>query len=336
MKIAVVGAGAIGGLLAVRLANSGQDVTVIARGAHLAAIRASGLKLLHADGREEVARVAATSDCAEAGVHDVVFLCVKANQIAAIAPAMRALYGAATPVVTMQNGLPWWYFQRLEGPYAGHRLKTADPDGVIEAAIEARRVVGSVVYPAGEIAAPGVIRHVEGMRLPLGEPDNSETARVVRLSEILNAAGFKAPVLNDIRSEIWLKLWGNMTFNPISALTHAPLSDICDEPATRALAQRMMAEAQAIAEKLGASFRVSIDRRIDGAQKVGRHKTSTLQDVEAGRAIEIDALIGSVLELGQLTGIATPNIEAVHALLVLLQRTMQAENARRVLLPIAA
>ena len=187
MRIAIVGAGAIGGLLAVRLANSGQDVTVIARGAHLAAIRSHGLKLLHPDGHEEVARVAATSDCAEAGVHDAVFLCVKANQIAAVAPSMRALYGAGTPVVTMQNGLPWWYFQRFEGPFAGHRLQTTDPDGVIEASIEASRVIGSVVYPAGEIAAPGVVRHVEGLRLPLGEPDNRETARCIRLSETLRA-----------------------------------------------------------------------------------------------------------------------------------------------------
>jgi 2-dehydropantoate 2-reductase len=333
VKIAIVGAGAIGGILAVKLARGGEDVTVIDRGAHLAAIQSGGLRILHADGTEEVAQPRAVATCAEAGAQDLVFLSVKANQIAALAPSIGALFGAGTMVVTTQNGLPWWYFQNFAGPHAGYRLRTADPDGVITRAIDAQRIIGCVVYPAGELVAPGVVRHVEGDRFPVGELDGGASARVQRVSAALVNAGLKSPVLDDIRSEIWLKLWGNMSFNPISALTHATLVDICDEPATRALAEHMMREAAAIAGKLGVTFRVTIDKRIAGAAKVGKHKTSTLQDIEAGRAIEIDALIGSVLELGQLTGVATPAIEAVHALLVLLQKTMQAEHAKCVLVP---
>ena len=336
MKIAIVGAGAIGGLLAVKLANSGQQVSVIARGDNLAAIKARGLRLVRVDGSEEIAHVTAYANCTDAGRHDAVFLAVKANQIAAVAPTIGALFGADTPVVTMQNGLPWWYFQRFDGAHAGYRLRTADPDGVIEANIEAPRILGCVVYPASELTVPGVIKHVEGDRLPIGELDGRDSPRARQLAEVLIGSGFKSPVLEDVRSEIWLKLWGNMSFNPISALTHATLVDICDEPTTRRLAGNMMGEAAAIAQKLGATFRVPIEKRIAGAQKVGKHKTSTLQDVEAGRAIEIDALIGSVLELGQLTGVATPNVEAVHALLVLLQKTMLAGKSKRVLVPLAA
>ncbi|MGB7540384.1 MAG: 2-dehydropantoate 2-reductase, partial [Burkholderiales bacterium] len=236
-----------------------------------------------------------------------------------------------TMVVTTQNGLPWWYFQNFSGPHRGYRLKTADANGVIEQNIEARRIIGCVVYPAGEILSPGVVKHLEGDRFPVGELDGSESERVKQVSEVLAAAGLKAPVLADIRSEIWLKLWGNMSFNPISALTHATLVDICQEPATRALAADMMREAQAIGEKLGVTFRVPLDKRIAGAEKVGKHKTSTLQDVEAGRPVEVDALIGSVIELGELTGTPTPAIRAVHALLKLLVKTMRDEHARVVL-----
>ncbi len=336
MKIAIIGAGAIGGLLATRLANIGADITVVARGAQLAAIRAGGLRVIRPDGSEDTASVRAVATCADVGVRDLVFLAVKANQIADIAPSIGTLFGDQTSVVTLQNGLPWWYFQNFAGPHTNYRMRSADPDGVIEANIGARRVIGSVVYPASEVVRPGVIRHVEGDRLPLGELDGSQTPRVAAVSELLTRAGFKAPILPDIRSEIWLKLWGNMSFNPISALTHATLSDICEEPATRELAARMMDEAATIAGKLGATFRVSIEKRLAGAQKVGRHKTSTLQDMEAGRPIEIDALIGSVLELGTLTGVATPTIEAVHALLVLLHKTAQAERARTALIPLAA
>jgi 2-dehydropantoate 2-reductase len=337
MNIGIVGAGAIGGMLAVRLALSGQSVTVVDLGAHLEAIKARGLKLVRADGSEEIAtNLRASASCAEAGVQDLVFLAVKANQIAGLAADMGALFHQDTIVVPIQNGLPWWYFQSFNGPHSGYRLKTADPTGVIEANIASRRIIGCVVYPAGEIIAPGVIKHVEGDRYPIGELDGANTARVKMVSDALVAASLKSPVLEDIRSEIWLKLWGNMSFNPISALTHATLVDICQEPATRALAADMMLEAQAIGERLGAKFRVPLEKRIAGAEKVGKHKTSTLQDVEAGRRIEIDALIGSVIELGELTGVATPAIRAVYALMKLLDKTMAGEHAKVVLQPLAA
>ena len=238
MKIAVIGAGAIGGMLAVRLALSGHAVTVVEQGAHLEAIRRTGLKLVHHDGAEEVARdLRAVASCEDAGRQDLVLLALKAYTIAALAPQMRALFADDTIVVTLQNGLPWWYFQNFNGPHAGYRLKSADPDGVIEGNIEPRRIIGCVVYPAGEIVAPGVVKRLEGDRFPVGELDGTQSERVARVSEALVGAHWKAPVLTDIRSEIWLKLWGNMSFNPISALTHATLVDICqracDTPAGR-------------------------------------------------------------------------------------------------------
>ena len=332
MKIAIVGAGAIGGLLAARFALAGENVTVVDLGAHLQAIRDKGLRLIHADGREEIATgIRGVATCAEAGLQDLVFLSVKAYQIAMLAPQLDAMFHDATAVVTTQNGLPWWYFQNFNGPHQGYRLRTADADGVIEKHISADRIVGCVVYPAGELQAPGVIKHLEGDRFPVGELDGTDSDRVKSVSEVLVRAGFKSPVIADIRSEIWLKLWGNLSFNPISALTHATLIDVCQEPATRALAASMMHEAQAIAEKLGVTFRVSIDKRIAGAEKVGKHKTSTLQDIEAGRSVEVDALIGSVIELGALTATPTPSIAAVHALLKLLVKTMHDENSRVVM-----
>lgn len=332
MKIAIVGAGAIGGLLAARFAIAGEEVTVVDVGAHLLAMQNRGLKLVHHDGREEVAKnIRAVASCAEAGPQEIVFLSVKAYQIETLAPQLGALLGADTVMVTTQNGLPWWYFQNFNGPHAGYRMKTADPEGKIEAHIDPRRIIGCVVYPAGELLGPGVVKHLEGDRFPIGELDGTETERVKRVSEALIRAGFKSPVIPDIRGEIWLKLWGNMSFNPISALTHATLVDICQEPATRALAADMMREAQTIGEKLGVTFRLTIEKRIAGAEKVGKHKTSTLQDIEAGRPVEVDALIGSVLELGELTGTPTPSIAAVHAMLKLLVRTMHDEHARVVL-----
>jgi 2-dehydropantoate 2-reductase len=335
MKIAVIGAGSIGGILAVRLALSGQTVTVVDQGEHLEAIRKNGLKLVHHDGTEEVAKdLRAVASCAEAGVQDLVFLALKAYVIEAVAPQTRALFHDDTMVVTIQNGLPWWYFLNFTGPHAGYRLRSADPGGVIEQSIEWRRVIGCVVYPAGDIIAPGVVKRLEGDRFPVGELDGTETERVRQVSETLVNAGLKAPILNDIRSEIWLKLWGNMSFNPISALTHATLVDICQEPATRELAATMMREAQAVAEKLGVTFRVPLDKRIEGAGKIGKHKTSTLQDVEAGRQVEVDALIGSVIELGELTGTPTPATRAVHALLKLLVKTMHEEGARVAMQPV--
>ncbi len=332
MKIAVIGAGAIGGMLAVRLALSGQSVTIVEQGAHLDAIRRNGLKLVRPDGAEELATdLRAVASCAEAGAQDLVFLALKAYVVEAVAPQMRALFDTQTVVVPIQNGLPWWYFQKFNGPHARYRLKAADPNGVIEQNIESQRIIGCVVYPAGEIVAPGVVKLVEGDRLPVGELDGVETERVKNVSAALVGAGLKAPVLNDIRSEIWLKLWGNMSFNPISALTHATLVDICKEPATRELAADMMREAKGVAEKLGVTFRVPLEKRIEGAAKVGKHKTSTLQDVEAGRAVEVDALIGSVIELGELTATPTPATRAVYALLKLLVKTMHDQRSRVVM-----
>ncbi len=337
MKIAVIGAGAIGGILAVRLALSGQTVTIVEQGPHLQAIRDKGLTLVHHDGAQEVAKdIRAVGRCADAGVQDLVFVALKAYVIESVAPQMPALFHDDTMVVSTQNGLPWWYFQNFNGPHAGYRLKSADPQGVIERSIEARRLLGCVVYPAGDIVAPGVVRRLEGDRFPIGELDGTESDRVRKVAEALVGTGLKAPVLTDIRSEIWLKLWGNMSFNPISALTHATLVDICNEPATRALAADMMREAQAVAEKLGVTFRVPLEKRIDGAAKIGAHKTSTLQDVEAGREVEVDALIGSVIELGELTGTPTPATRAVHALLKLLVTTMHAQRARVAMQPVAA
>ena len=332
MRIAVIGAGAIGGMLAARFALSGHTVTVVDQGAHLEAIRKNGLKLVHHDGAEEVAPdLRAVASCADAGLQDLVLLALKTYAIAGVAPQMRALFGDDTMVVTLQNGLPWWYFQNFSGPHAGYRLKSADPNGVIEQNIEARRIIGCVVYPAGEIVAPGVVKRLEGDRFPVGELDGTESARVMKVSEAFIGAGWKAPVLKDVRSEIWLKLWGNMSFNPISALTHATLVDICQEPATRQLAADMMRETQAIAEKLGVTFRLPLEKRIEGAEKVGKHRTSTLQDVEAGRAVEVDSLIGSVIELSELTGTPAPASRAVHALLKLLVVTMHEQRARVVL-----
>jgi len=330
MKIAIIGAGAIGGYVGVKLALAGNDVSFIVRGANLAAIRAHGMKLINHDGSEQVARdVVATNDYAGAGVQDVVVLAMKAHQVQAVAAALPGLMGPDTVVVTMQNGIPFWYFQRGHGGrLAGTVVQSVDPDGVLARSIPAERIVGSVVYPASELIAPGVVRHIEGERFPLGELDGSSSERVQRIAQCFVDAGFKSPVLDDIRAEIWLKLWGNLSFNPISALAHATLVDICQYPLTRELAANMMREAQAVAAKLGIGFRVSLEKRIAGAEKVGKHKTSMLQDVEAGRAPEIDALVGSVVELGRLTETPTPHIDAVYALVKLLARSMDEQGGR--------
>ena len=327
MKICVIGAGAIGGYVGVKLATAGEAVTVVARGANLEAIRARGLRLKMGDGTEHIAPgIKATANLAEPGPQDVVILAMKAHQVAPVATALAPLLRESTVIVPMQNGIPWWYFQRHGGPFEGRRVESVDPDGAILRAIDPRRIVGCVVYPACELAAPGTIRHIEGDRFPLGELDGAETERVVRLAEAFDRAGLKAPVLTNVRAEIWLKLWGNLTFNPISALTHSTLVDICQYPLTRELATNMMREAESVANRLGITFRVSIEKRIAGAERVGKHKTSMLQDVEAGRDPEIDALVGAVIELGRLTGTPTPHIDAAHALVKLLGRTMQEER----------
>ena len=328
MKVAIIGAGAIGGYVGVKLALAGEDVTFIVRGANLTAIRQRGMKLIMADGSEHVARnVRATNDYDEAGPQDVVILAMKAHQVEAVARDVPKLFGPDTAVVTMQNGIPYWYFHKHGGPgREGTRVNSVDPTGIVGECIPAERVIGCVVYPASELIAPGVVKHIEGERFPVGELDGSASERVNRISAVFTNAGFKAPVLDNIRAEIWLKLWGNLTFNPISSLTHSTLVDICQYPLTRELAAAMMREAQAVANKLGIEFRIPLDKRIAGAEKVGKHKTSMLQDIEAGRAPEIDALVGSVVELGRLTQTPTPHIDTVYALVKLLAKTMDEER----------
>jgi 2-dehydropantoate 2-reductase len=337
MKICVVGAGAIGGMLGARLAAAGEEVTLIDRAAHLDAMRRDGIKLLMNDGTEVAAKnVRATDDYGAAGQQDLVILSVKAHLLDSVAPHLPQLFHSATMVMTAQNGLSWWYFSGLAGEHAGRPLRRLDPDGVIARHIEPQRILGCVVYPAGEIAAPGVIRHVEGDRFAIGELDGAQTERAQGVADALIRAGFKCFVLDDIRSEIWLKLWGNMSFNPISALTHATLVDICQFAPTRELAAAMMREAQAVAEKLGVTFRVPLEKRIAGAEKVGKHKTSTLQDIEAGREIETEALLGAVIELGQLTDTPTPACEAIYACLAMLARVIADQQAAARLVPLVA
>ena len=327
MKIAIVGAGAIGGLLGARLSLSGQDVALIARNRNLLAIEQHGFRLVEGDGSElHAPRVRAYADGGDAGPQDAVLLAVKAHQVKDVLPAMQGLLGPETAVVTMSNGLPWWYFQRLPGPYENRVLESVDPGGAIAAAIDPGRVIGSVVYPAAELVEPGKVRLVEGNRFTLGEPDGRRSPRIEALAQALTRAGFKAPISKDIRAEIWLKLWGTLSFNPISALSHATLEGICRDPDGRAVVEAMMREAQAVAGKLGVVFKISIDKRIAGAEAVGAHKTSMLQDVEQGRPLELEALVGSVVELGRITGVATPSIAAVHHLAALLSRTLAARG----------
>jgi len=331
MRICIVGAGAIGGLLAVKFAEGGNDVTVVDQGAHLAAIRRSGLTLLWEDGSEHVARVNAVDSVKEAGPQDLVVLAVKAHFLDQVARDIGSLLDDDTMIVTVQNGIPWWYFQRHGGKFDGARLRTLDPSGILTRHIPAERIVGCVVYPAAAVPEPGVVRHVEGDRFPVGELDGSTTERVQRLHDLFVDCGLRSRILDDIRSEIWLKAWGNLSFNPISALTHATLVEICRFPETRELAAEMMREAQAIAEKLGITFRHTIDKRIAGAESVGAHKTSMLQDVEAGRSLETEALIGAILEIGELTGTPAPSIKAVYALVKLLNKVIMSERAGVVL-----
>ena len=328
MRYCIVGAGAMGGLLAAKLALSGEDVTVIARGAHLQAIQRDGLKLIMKDGEEHVARdIVATSDMREAGEHDVVILGIKAQQIPGLAHAVRLMFGENTVVVPVQNGIPWWYFHKHGGPFDGRRLNALDPVGAIDGSISPERIIGCIAYPAGYIAEPGVIQHVSGDRFPLGELDGTITPRIEAISESFTNAGFKAYILEDIRSEVWLKLWGNLSFNPVSALTGATLEGICQYPPSRDLVAAMMTEAQDVAHKLGITFRHTIEKRIDGAEKVGAHKTSMLQDVEAGRPTEVEATVGAVVELGRLTETPTPHIDAIYACLKLLEETRFADSA---------
>lgn len=314
MRVCIFGAGAIGGYIAAKLAAAGEtELSVIARGPHLEAMQTNGLRLVE-DGKESVHKVRAEQDPAKLGPQDYVIIALKAHSVPGVVDAMQPLLGPDTAVVTAQNGVPWWYFHRLAGPHEGKRVATVDPDGTLWDRIGPERAIGCVVYPATEIDEPGVIRHVEGDRFPVGEPSGEKSERVLALSKLLVAGGLKAPVRSDIRSDIWVKLWGNLSFNPISALTGATLEQIAGDPETRAVTRRMMLEAQAIGETLGVRFPVDVDRRIDGGGKVGAHKTSMLQDLERGRPMEIDALVGAVAELGALTGKETPTIDTVLAL----------------------
>ena len=313
MRICIYGAGAIGGYMGALLSQSGADVTLIARGPHLQAMQQNGLRIIAA-GEESITHPACTDDPAEAGPQDYVIITLKAPSVTGVLSAMQPLLGKETCVVTTTNGIPWWYFYGLKGPWENHRLESVDPGNRQWDEIGPERIVGCVAYPACEISKPGVIRHVEGNRFTLGEPGGEKSERCMQLSKALIGAGLKSPVRSEIRNEIWVKLWGNLCFNPLSVLTHATLDVIATEPGTRAMAKSMMLEAQAIGEKLGVRFGVDVEKRIDGAAAVGAHKTSMLQDLEAGRTMEIDALPGAVKELGQLVGVATPVIDLVLAL----------------------
>ena len=319
MKICIFGAGAIGGYMGAKLALAGAEVSLVARGPHLAAIQSNGLTLIE-DEETRTVNVRATDDAATLGPQDYVILTLKAHSVPAVVDRIAPLMGPDSTLVSGVNGVPWWYFHKLGGPLEGTRLTSADPGDVQWNGFGPDRVLGCVVYPAAEVSAPGVIHHIEGNRFSLGEPGGEKSARAVALSAALMAAGLKAPVRPRLRDEIWVKLWGNLSFNPISALTHATLDVLCTDPGTRAVARAMMVEAQAVAEKLGVVFPIDVDRRIDGGAAVGAHRTSMLQDLDAGRPMEIEALVGSVAELGRLTETPTPTIDAVLALVRLRAR----------------
>jgi 2-dehydropantoate 2-reductase len=320
MKVCIYGAGAIGGYLGVLFKQAGADVSLIARGAQLAAIRQNGLKLL-IGGEEKTAKMPATADPAELGPQDYVIVTLKAHQAWETAEQMAPLLGRDTAVVTAQNGVPWWYFYGFEGQYANRRIESVDPGDRQWNAIGPERVIGCTVYPATDVAAPGVIRHIQGDKFGLGEPNHQKTERSERLSKLFESAGLKAPIMPEIRNDIWLKLWGNLCFNPISALTRATLDVVATDPGTRLLSRNMMLEAERIARRIGVHFRVNVDRRIDGAAKVGAHRTSMLQDLDKGRPLELDALLTAVQELGRLTEMDTPYIDAVLALTQQMART---------------
>lgn len=315
MKICIFGAGAIGGYMGAKLALSGADVSFVARGPHLEAMQSRGL-VLREEGQEPVTvAVNASDDPSRLGEMDYVIITLKAHSVPAVVGAMQPLIGQHTTIVSGVNGVPWWYFHKLDGPWQGTRLKSVDPGNTQWDGFGPDRVLGCVVYPAAEVTEPGVITHIEGNRFSLGEPDGSRSDRALALSKVLAGAGLRAPVRPRIRDEIWVKLWGNLSFNPISALTHATLDILCTDPGTRAVARAMMIEAQEIAEKLGVKFPIDVDKRIDGGAAVGAHRTSMWQDLDLGRPMEIDALVTSVQELGRLTDTPTPTIDTVQALI---------------------
>src|ERR1700754_1460046 len=313
MKICIYGAGAIGGYMGVQLARAGAEVSLVARGPHLEAMKKNGLKLI-IDGEERVERMNATSDPKELGPQDYVIIALKAHSVPNVVDAMQPLLGNDTSIVTAVNGVPYWYFYKFGGKYEGRTLETIDPGAKQWQALRPERAIGCIVYPATEVVEPGVTQHVYGDKFPIGEPSGEKTERVERLAEVMNAGGLRAPVLENIRDELWLKLWGNLCFNPISALTHATLDIIASDPGTRAVAKAMMLEAQDIATKQGVHFRVDVERRINGAGAVGAHKTSMLQDLERGRPMEIEPLVAVVQEMGRMLDVPTPTLDTVLAL----------------------
>ena len=321
MKICVFGAGAIGGYLGVKLAQAGADVSLVARGPHLAAMQDKGLTLIEEDGALQTVKVTASDNPADLGPQDYVIITLKAHSVPPIVSKVQPLIGKSTTIVSGVNGVPWWYFHKIGTDLEGTRLETVDPGNAQWDGFGPDRVLGCVVYPAAEVIQPGVIKHIEGNRFSLGEPDGSKSDRAMALSKALSAAGLKAPVRPHLRDEIWVKLWGNLSFNPISALTHATLDVLCTDVGTREVARNMMIEAQQIAEKMGVKFPIDVDRRINGGAAVGAHRTSMLQDLDQGRPMEIDALVGSVQELGRITDTPTPTIDTVLALTKLRARS---------------
>ncbi len=313
MKIGIFGAGAIGGLLGARLAQSGADVTFVARGPHLAAMQQDGVKLI-SGGETVTVRPRCVASAAEAGPQDYVVVTLKAHALPGAAPAIAEMMGPHSALVTAVNGVPYWYFYGFDGKLRDRTVDSVDPGGVLWRTLPPAQAIGCVVYPAAEVIAPGVIEHTYGDRFTLGEPDGSRSERIAALSAALQSAGFKAPVRPRIRDEIWVKLWGNMAFNPLSALTGSTLDRLAGRPDLRAVARAMMLEGQAVAEALGVRFPINVEKRIDGALEVGVHKTSMLQDLERGRPMEIDALLGAVVELGGLTNIPTLACDTVLAL----------------------
>jgi len=312
VRIVIAGAGAIGGYIGARLARAGADVVLFARGPHLRAMQERGLRVRSPEGDFDV-RPEVAADLAAIGPADAVFLGVKAHGLTALAPQLRPLFGPDTVVVSTQNGIPWWYFQDQGGELDGLRLERVDPGGVIAAAIEPRRIVGSLAYFSTDIVEPGVIHHTEGNRISFGEPNGTRSERVRAIAEALIAAGFRCPITTRIRHEIWVKLLGNVAFNPISALTGGTLEELVRHPDTARLVREVMTETEAVAAKLGIELSISIDQRMAGAEKVGAHKTSMLQDLEAGRPMELEAIVGAVVELGERLGVAMPATQTVYA-----------------------
>ena len=317
MKFAIVGAGAIGAFVGAMLAKSGQDVTLIARGAHLRAMQEHGVRVRGEIGNFD-ARVSATDDPTKAGIADVVVLTLKAHSLTAMAPHLAALIGPETSVVSMQNGIPWWYFYRHGGEWEGRQLESVDPGGEIAKNIDPPRVIGCVVYPSASISEPGIIEHIEGTRFAIGEPDGSKSERCRKIADAFIKAGLRCPIRTNIRHDMWVKLMGNVAYNPISALTRATLIEIVQCAETRQLAASIMAEAESVAQRLGIEMGVSIEQRLEGAQKVGHHKTSMLQDLESGRPMELEAIVGAVVELGDRMLLPLPCTKAVYACVKLL------------------